>query len=91
VGWEWKRFRQAFVYVAAQVIRRSRRIVLRLSAAHRWYQLFVAALRRRPRRGGRDDHRERGRPRQHTQHLMTLTRRASDNQQRVSTQRSRTA
>jgi hypothetical protein len=43
VRWEWKRFRQAFVYVAAQVIRRSRQIVLRLSAAHRWYQLLVAA------------------------------------------------
>lgn len=43
VRWEWKRFRQAFVYVAAQVIRRSRQIVLRVSAAHRWYQLLVAA------------------------------------------------
>lgn len=43
VRWEWKRFRQAFVYVAAQVIRRSRQIVLRLSAAHRWHQLLVAA------------------------------------------------
>ena len=43
VRWEWKRFRQAFVYVAAQVIRRSRQIVVRFSAAHRWYQLLVAA------------------------------------------------
>jgi hypothetical protein len=43
VRWEWKRFRQAFVYVAAQVIRRSRQIVLRFSAAHRWCQLLVAA------------------------------------------------
>lgn len=43
VRWEWKRFRQAFVYAAAQVIRRSRQIVLRFSAAHRWYQLLVAA------------------------------------------------
>jgi hypothetical protein len=31
------------VYVAAQVIRRSRQIVLRFSAPHRWYQLLVAA------------------------------------------------
>jgi Transposase DDE domain group 1 len=46
VRWEWKRFRQAFVYVAAQVIRRSRQIVLRFSAAHRWYQLLVAAHQR---------------------------------------------
>ena len=43
VRWEWKRFRQAFVYAAVQVIRRSRQIVLRFSAAHRWYQLLVAA------------------------------------------------
>jgi hypothetical protein len=43
VRWEWKRFRQAFVYAAAQVIRRSRQIVLRFSAAHRWHQLLVAA------------------------------------------------
>jgi hypothetical protein len=46
VRWEWKRFRQAFVYVAVQVIRRGRQIVLRLSAAHRWYQLLVAAHQR---------------------------------------------
>ena len=43
VRWEWKRFRQAFVHVAAQVIRRSRQIVLRFSAAHRWHQLLVTA------------------------------------------------
>ena len=43
VRWEWKRFRQAFVYAAAQVIRRSRQIVLRFSAAHRWHQFLVAA------------------------------------------------
>jgi hypothetical protein len=43
VRWEWKRFRQAFVYAAAQVIRRSRQIVLRFSAAHRWHDLLVAA------------------------------------------------
>ena len=43
VRWEWKRFRQAFVYVAAQVICRSRQIVLRFSAAHRWHEILVAA------------------------------------------------
>jgi hypothetical protein len=43
VRWEWTRFRQAFVYVAAQAIRRSRQIVLRFSAAHRWLKLLVAA------------------------------------------------
>jgi hypothetical protein len=39
VRWEWQRFRQAFVYVAAQVIRHSRQIVLRFSAA----QVLVTA------------------------------------------------
>lgn len=43
VRWEWKRFRQAFVFAAAHVIRRSRQIVLRFSAAHRWYHLLIAA------------------------------------------------
>lgn len=43
VRWEWKRFRQAFVYAAAQVIRRGRQTVLRFSAAHRWHQLLVEA------------------------------------------------
>jgi Transposase DDE domain group 1 len=43
VRWEWKRFRQAFVYAAAHVIRRSRQIVLRFSAAHRWCRILVAA------------------------------------------------
>lgn len=41
--WEWKRFRQAFVHVAAQVIRRSQQIGLRFSAAQRWHELLAAA------------------------------------------------
>jgi hypothetical protein len=44
--WEWKRFRLAFVFVAAQVLRRSRQVTLRISASHRWHRLFVAALER---------------------------------------------
>lgn len=43
IRWEWKRFRQAFVYVAAQVLRRSRQVTLRISASHRWHRLLVAA------------------------------------------------
>lgn len=43
VRWEWKRFRQAFVYAAAQVICSSRQIIIRISAAHRWYASLVAA------------------------------------------------
>jgi hypothetical protein len=43
VRWQWKRFRQAFVYVAAQVLRRSRQITVRMSASHRWCDTLVAA------------------------------------------------
>ena len=43
VRWEWKRSRRAFVYVVAQVIRSSRQIVIRISAAHRWFASLVAA------------------------------------------------
>lgn len=43
VRWEWKRFRQAYVYAAAQVVRSSRQTIIRLSAAHRWYESLVAA------------------------------------------------
>jgi Transposase DDE domain group 1 len=45
VRWEWKRFRQAFVYAAAQVVRASRQIIIRFSAAHRWFESLVAAHR----------------------------------------------
>jgi hypothetical protein len=38
VRWEWKRFRQAFVDAAAQVICSCRqKLMIRISAAHRWY------------------------------------------------------
>lgn len=43
VRWEWKRFRQAFVYAVAQVICSSRQLIVRISAAHRWYASLVAA------------------------------------------------
>ena len=43
VRWEWKRFRQAFVFVAARVIRTGRRIVLRLYESHRFVGTLVAA------------------------------------------------
>lgn len=46
IRWEWKRFRQAFVYVAAQVLRRSRQVTLRISASHRWHRILVAAHQR---------------------------------------------
>ena len=43
VRWEWKRFRQAFVYVAAQVLRRARQTWVRLTASHRFTSTLVAA------------------------------------------------
>jgi len=36
VRWEWKRFRQAFVVVPAQVLRRAAQIWLRVSGSHRF-------------------------------------------------------
>jgi hypothetical protein len=41
--WEWKRFRQAFVHVSAEVVQRSRQRWLRFSPAHRFLHLLVAA------------------------------------------------
>jgi hypothetical protein len=41
--WEWKRFRMAFVYVAARVIRRARSIHVELAAGHRHLALILAA------------------------------------------------
>jgi hypothetical protein len=43
VRWEWKRYRQAFVYLAAEVVHRSRQRWLRFSPAHRFLDLLVHA------------------------------------------------
>jgi hypothetical protein len=43
VRWEWKRYRKAFVYLAAEVIHRSRQRWLRFSPAHRFLSTLVAA------------------------------------------------
>ena len=43
VRWEWKRYRKAFVYVAAEVVKRSRQIWVRLSPAHRFAGTLVEA------------------------------------------------
>jgi len=41
--WEWKRFRRAFVLVAAQVVKGGRQITTRISRSHRfWPQMFEA-------------------------------------------------
>jgi hypothetical protein len=43
VRWEWKRYRHAFVYLAAEVIHRSRQRWLRFSPAHRFLGLLIDA------------------------------------------------
>jgi hypothetical protein len=42
--WEWKRFRHAFVYIGAKVIRQARRVVAKMSAAHRYAGDVLRAL-----------------------------------------------
>jgi hypothetical protein len=42
--WEWKRFRKAFVYVAARVVRSARQNVLRLASSHRFAPLLQRAI-----------------------------------------------
>jgi len=43
VRWEWKRFRQAYVIVPAQVLRRSAQIWIRVSGSHRFVKEYLAA------------------------------------------------
>ncbi len=42
--WEWKRFRYAFVYAAARVVRNARRVVLRFVRGDRYSEHIVGAL-----------------------------------------------
>ena len=44
--WEWKRFRQAFVYVGAKVIRQARQVVEKISGAHRYAAQLLRAMNR---------------------------------------------
>ena len=46
VRWEWKRFRQAWVYLAAQVTKRGRQVWIRFSQSHRFANSLVAAHRK---------------------------------------------
>lgn len=43
VRWEWKRFRQAFLNLSAEVTKRGRQIWIRISASHRFHQTLVRA------------------------------------------------
>ena len=42
--WEWKRFRKAFVYVAATVVRSARQNILRLASSHRFAPILQRAI-----------------------------------------------
>lgn len=42
--WEWKRFRKAFVYVAATVVRSARQNILRLASSHRFAPILQRGL-----------------------------------------------
>jgi hypothetical protein len=44
--WEWKRFRHAFVYVSARVLRQARQIHVRIAASHRTAPTIVQACAR---------------------------------------------
>lgn len=43
LAWEWKRFRQSFVHVAAKIIAQSRQVVARLAVSHRFTGQMLAA------------------------------------------------
>jgi hypothetical protein len=42
--WEWKRFRHAFVYAPAKVVKIAREVVVRISASHRWAVQLIRAV-----------------------------------------------
>ncbi len=43
VRWEWKRFRRHFVYVAAKVLKKGRRVIVQLTDSHRYLPEILAA------------------------------------------------
>lgn len=46
IRWEWKRFRQSFVHVAAKIITQARQVVVRLASSHRFTTQMLAASER---------------------------------------------
>jgi hypothetical protein len=46
LGWEWKRFRQSFVHVAAKITMQARHVVARLASSHRFTTQMLAASQR---------------------------------------------
>jgi DDE family transposase len=43
VRWEWKRFRRHFVYIAAKVLKKGRRLIVQLTDSHRYLPEILAA------------------------------------------------
>jgi hypothetical protein len=43
VRWEWKRFRRHFVYVAAKVLKKGRRLIVQLTDSHRYLPEILTA------------------------------------------------
>ena len=43
VRWEWKRFRRHFVYIAAKVLKKGRRLIVQLTNSHRYLPEILAA------------------------------------------------
>jgi Transposase DDE domain group 1 len=43
VRWEWKRFRRHFLYVAAKVLKKGRRLIVRLAGSHRYLPELLTA------------------------------------------------
>jgi len=43
VRWEWKRFRRHFVYIAAKVLKKSRRLIVQLARSHRYLPEILTA------------------------------------------------
>lgn len=43
VRWEWKRFRRHFVYIAARVLKKGRRLIVQLTDSHRYLPQILAA------------------------------------------------
>jgi hypothetical protein len=44
--WEWKRFRKAFVFVAARVVKRAGQVLVRIADSHRFADAFATGVRR---------------------------------------------
>jgi hypothetical protein len=44
IRWKWKRFRLAYVYLSARVIRKARQTIIRISNAHRFSTQIIHAL-----------------------------------------------